>query len=108
MSQRDWHKSEDFGLKRSGGRRWDLRVTCACGKRAHFTEQCASISGFVVQPTVSGKGASAFSKMLSYSDYREVRTVTQGLPGFPSPVYKINIQCISAIQIFSDTGCFFL
>lgn len=87
MPQRDWHKSEDFGLKRSGGRRWNLRVTCA-----HFTEQCAFISGFVVQPTVSGKGASAFSKMLSYSDYKEVQTVTQGLPGFPSPVYKINIH----------------
>lgn len=76
---------------------------CACGKRAHFTEQQASISGSVVQQTVSGKAL-----MLSHSEYREVWTVTQGLPVLLSPVYKIILTCVLAIQIFSDTGCFFL
>lgn len=103
MPQSDWQKSEDVGLKRGGGRRRELSVTCACGKRAHFTEQQASISGSVVQQTVSGKAL-----MLSHSEYREVWTVTQGLPVLLSPVYKIILTCVLAIQIFSDTGCFFL
>lgn len=96
-------KVRTLGCREVGTQRWGLGVTCACGERAHLTEQQASIPGSAVQQTVSGKGL-----LLSRSESREVWTVAQGLPVLLSPVYKIIFTCALVIQIFSETGCFFL